>query len=114
MEASEDITCFASTGARPKDVIADVDGTLGPLLTRPLKTLQGQVLFTVAGSADLHDVARRMVSLCTVEHVHVMLASAALDGENALPAIRAAAAIAITSFLQHLRFDQPFVALAVT
>ena len=66
------LVLFASSAARPKDVEADLAQLK---LERPLKTLQGQVLFSPAASLETEDLARSLLKLSTLDYVHILLAS---------------------------------------
>ena len=85
---------FASTSARPNDVAADVSTNLK--LSRPLKTLQGQIMFSMDISMPPAELARQLLTLTTVDYIHVMLASSPVSGGDAvgsgLDAIHAACA----------------------
>ena len=89
----------------------DALAELGPLaLQAPApkslqpKTLQGQVLFTIPVDRDFGAFADALLALTTVDYVHVLLASVALEGDDALGAIeRAAAAVERAEFATALR-----------
>ena len=91
--SSVPLILFASTSARAKDALADVNVALSTLLTREVKTLQGHVIFTVDGAASTEVIAAQLLTCGTLDHVNVQLASCALNEfeGGALAAIRAAA-----------------------
>ena len=81
--ADEDTVFFASTAARPKDVLLEIESVLDPLwLSRKPKSLQGQVLFTIAATVPPDVLAPRLLELRTLDYLHVMLASCALNDDG--------------------------------
>lgn len=79
MGRSRYLGLFASTAARPADVAADVESHIS--LSRELKTLQGQILFAPTESSA-NELAEALLKLTTVDYVHVLLASSALNAAS--------------------------------
>ena len=74
--SEEPLVLFASTAARPKEVENDLAQLK---LQRPLKTLQGQVLFSPADASNVQTLALSLRKLTTLDYVHVLLASCAIS-----------------------------------
>eukprot|EP00966_Prymnesium_polylepis_P192692 4466321-Prymnesium_polylepis.1 len=78
MDVALDVTCWASCTPSLEDEAA-AELTAAFKLTRPVKTLQGQVLFTLRHDTAASDVAERLLKMRVLDYVHVLLASAKLN-----------------------------------